>query len=97
MYLWGENDVLRAFQFNASGGLLNTTPFAKSSMTAPATHAESAMPGGFLSVSANGTQNGIVWASTPYSANALAAVVQGVLYAFDANNLQLLWSDKRCV
>jgi len=94
VYLWGENDVLRAFQFNASGGLLNTTPFAKSSMTAPATHAESAMPGGFLSVSANGTQNGIVWASTPYSANALAAVVQGVLYAFDANNLQLLWSDK---
>jgi outer membrane protein assembly factor BamB len=52
------------------------------------------MPGGFLSISANGGTNGIVWASTPYSGNALTNIVQGVVYAFNANTLQELWSDK---
>ena len=47
-YVWGENDVLRAFQFNPTTGLLNTTPLATSTMTAPATNNDGAMPGGFL-------------------------------------------------
>ena len=64
-YVWGENDVLRGFLFNATTGLLNTTPFATSTMTAPATNNDGAMPGGFLSISANGNSNGILWASTP--------------------------------
>jgi hypothetical protein len=93
-YLWGENDVLRGFQFNATTGLLNTTPFATSTMTAPVTNNDGAMPGGFLAVSANGQSNGIVWASTPFNANAGVLTVQGVLYAFDANSLKPLWSDK---
>ena len=64
-YVWGENDVLRGFLFNATTGLLNTSPFATSTMTAPATNNDGAMPGGFLSISANGNSNGILWASTP--------------------------------
>jgi Legume lectin domain/PQQ enzyme repeat len=95
LYVWGENDYLRGYNFNGSGGLLNTTPFATSTMTAPTAHISGAMPGGFLSISANGGTNGILWASTPYLANANSAVVQGVLYAFDADTLQLLWSDKQ--
>jgi hypothetical protein len=94
LYIWGENDYLRGFQFNAAEGLLTTAPFAESTMTAPVTNAEAAMPGGFLSISANGGANGIVWASTPYSGNALTNIVQGVVYAFNANTLQKLWSDK---
>lgn len=94
VYLWGENDYLRAFQFSASSGLLQTSPFATSTMTAPMTNANGAMPGGFLSISANGNTNGIVWASTPYSGNAQQATVQGVLHAFDATNLHEIWSDK---
>ncbi len=93
-FVWGENDYLRGFRFNSAGGLINTTPFAMSTMTAPTTHVYGAMPGGFLSVSANGGSNGIVWASTPYTASAVKAVVQGALYAFSADTLQLLWSDK---
>jgi outer membrane protein assembly factor BamB len=93
-YVWGENDVLRGFQFNATTGLLNSTPFATSTMTAPATNNDGAMPGGFLSISANGNSNGILWASTPYNGNAAYANVQGVLYAFNADTLSLLWSDK---
>ena len=94
VYLWGENDYLRAFQFSVSSGLLQTSPFATSAMTAPMTNANGAMPGGFLSISANGNTNGIVWASTPYNGNAQQATVRGVLHAFDANNLHEIWSDK---
>src|SRR5271156_125653 len=93
-YVWGENDVLRGFLFNATTGLLNPTPFATSTMTAPVTNNDGAMPGGFLAISANGQSNGILWASTPYNDNAVVKTVQGVLYAFDADTLNLLWSDK---
>ena len=93
-YVWGENDVLRGFLFNTTTGLLTTTPFAKSTMTAPATNNDGAMPGGFLSISANGNSNGIVWASTPYNGDATHQSTQGVLYAFNADTLSLLWSDK---
>src|ERR1700678_682462 len=93
-YLWGENDVLRGFQFNATTGLLTTTPFATSTMTAPATNNDGAMPGGFLSISANGNSNGILWASTPYNGDAANQNTQGVLYAFNADTLSPLWTDK---
>ena len=94
IYVWGENDVLRSFLFNSTTGLLNTNPWATSTMTAPATNNDGAMPGGFTSISANGNTNGIVWASTPYSGDAAHQLAQGVLYAFDADTLKLLWTDK---
>ena len=93
-YVWGENDVLRGLLFNTTTGLLSTAPFATSTMTAPATNNDGAMPGGFLSVSANGNSNGILWASTPYNGDAANQTVQGVLYAFNADTLSLLWTDK---
>jgi hypothetical protein len=93
-YVWGENDVLRGFIFNPTTGLLNTTPFATSTMTAPVTNNDGAMPGGFLAITANQNTNGILWASTPYNGNAVHQSVQGVLYAFNADTLQVLWSDK---
>ena len=93
-YVWGENDVLRGFLFNTTTGLLTTTPFATSTMTAPATNNDGSMPGGFLSISANGNSNGILWASTPYNGNAAYHPIQGVLYAFNADTLKLLWTDK---
>jgi hypothetical protein len=94
IYVWGENDTLREFRFDATTGLINTTPFATSAMTAPVTHANGAMPGGFLCITASGTSNRILWASTPYSGNAAEANVQGVLYAFNPVTLKVLWSDK---
>jgi hypothetical protein len=94
IYVWGENDVLRSFTYNSTTGRLNTTPWATSTMTAPATNNDGAMPGGFTSISANGNSNGILWASTPYNGDASHQLDQGVLYAFNANTLQLLWTDK---
>ena len=94
IYVWGENDVLRAFSYSSSSNLLNTAPIAMSTMTAPMTNANGAMPGGFLSLSSNGNANGIVWASTPFNGNAIHVTVEGVLHAFDANTLTELWTDK---
>jgi hypothetical protein len=94
MFMWGENDYLRQYLFNPTTDRFNTTPLAMSTMTAPASNNNGAMPGGFTTVSANGGSNGIVWASTPWKANAEVNLVQGVLYAFDANTLKLLWTDK---
>jgi Bacterial Ig-like domain (group 3)/MBG domain (YGX type) len=104
LYIWGENDVLRSFLYNSTTGTINTTPWATSTMTAPVTNNDGAMPGGFTSISASGNSNGILWASTPYNGNAAGnsnpsfagdGLVQGVLYAFNADTLQLLWSDKQ--
>jgi Ricin-type beta-trefoil lectin domain-like len=94
VYVWGENDFLRAYAFDPAKQLLVTAPRAMSSMTAPETNNNGAMPGGFLSITANGGANGIVWASTPFAADASQATVEGVLHAFDAITLQELWNDK---
>jgi hypothetical protein len=93
VYVWGENDVLRAYRFN-SNGLLNSTPFATSTVTAPATHANGAMPGGFLWLTANGISSRVLWASTPYNGSACQGNVEGVLYALNPETLQVIWSDK---
>ena len=54
------------------------------------------MPGAFLSVSANGraTGTGILWASLPKQGDAIAALVPGLLRAFDAANIgKELWNS----
>lgn len=98
LYLWGENDHLRAYQyFNPAGAypaggggpapagpLFNSTAAAQSTTLVP--QVGSGMPGGFLSTSSNGTTNGIVWALTPHACDANQHVEPGALFAFDAAN-----------
>jgi hypothetical protein len=98
LYLWGENDRLRAYQYSnpagafpeggggplPSGPLFNSTAVAQSTMLVP--QVGSGMPGGFLSTSSNGTANGIVWALTPHACDANQHVEPGALFAFDAAN-----------
>lgn len=64
------------------------TPAATSAIGVP-----DGMPGGALSVSADGMQDGIVWASMPNQADATAGIHRGSLVAFDATNLRQLWAD----
>jgi len=47
------------------------------------------MPGGFLSVSADGSKDGtgILWATMPFAMNANHMVVRGILRAFDASDV----------
>jgi hypothetical protein len=55
--------------------------------------APTGMPGGFLSLSANGNRDGILRSNMPFKDDAFYADVQGVLRAFDANSLTPLWSS----
>jgi F5/8 type C domain/PQQ enzyme repeat len=88
LYTWGENDFMRAWRFN--GSTFNLPAFAVGSVLPPV-----GMPGGMLTVSANGSQSGtgIVWATTPRQGDANQNVVPGILRAFNAENLSLLWES----
>ncbi|MFN6465945.1 MAG: Calx-beta domain-containing protein [Nostoc sp. DedVER02] len=89
IYVWGENDWARAYSFN--GSTLNTTPTAISSITAPP-----GMPGGMLSLSADGNTDGtgILWAYTPFDKDANQQVVSGILRALDPTTMTVLWDSK---
>jgi hypothetical protein len=98
VFLWGENDFLRAYRYaNPAGAyppgtggpsptapLFNSTAAAQSTILVP--QVGTGMPGGFLSTSSNGTSNGIVWALTPHACDANQHVEPGALFAFDASN-----------
>ncbi|MGB6165224.1 MAG: hypothetical protein WBF75_22175 [Pseudonocardiaceae bacterium] len=90
IYVWGEADWLRAFRFN--GSKFDPTPVDISDVTTPA----GSMPGGMLTLTANGDQDntGIIWASHPISLNANQAVVPGMVRAINAGNLgHELWNS----
>jgi hypothetical protein len=76
VYVWPEDTTLNAYKL--VGGLLQTTP-ARSVVSGP-----NGMPGGQLWVSANGTTDGIVWATHAFSGDANHMTQPGVLRAFDA-------------
>jgi outer membrane protein assembly factor BamB len=84
IYLWPEEDNVRAFHYDPA------TKFHSKALTGMM--GNKGMPGGFLSVSANGQDDGVLWAAIPYKDDAWVEIVRGSLRAFDANTLQLLWS-----
>ena len=88
MYVWGEEDYLRAFQFDGR----KFVGAGKSKFAAP----EKSMPGGMLTLSANGNAAGsaVLWASIPVKGDANIATVEGVVRAFDAENVEKeLWNS----
>ncbi len=89
LYVWGENDYLRAWRHD--GHFFSY--LAHSPM-----HAPPGMPGGILSLSANGSADatGILWASHPYLGDANRMTTDGILRAFDADDLSReLWNSKQ--
>lgn len=70
VYYIGNNDVIK--QFKLSNGLLSSLPVAQGNYVY-------GYPGANMSVSANGANNGIVWAIEPGGVN--------VLHAYDATNV----------
>jgi len=104
LYVWGENDYLRAYEFlPGSAPHFNSTAAAQSAFRAPQApfgSTNGGMPGGFLSVSSNGSSNGIVWGLAVYACNANQHIEPGILYAFDAANftgstLNELWDSRQ--
>lgn len=80
VYLWGETDKLRAFRFNKALGLFQTPAEFTSDY-----QLYSGMPGGIVSLSANGSDpnSGIIWATTPVG-DANPGTKPGVLRAYRA-------------
>lgn len=92
LYVWGENDYGRAYAFD--GTTFNPTFVDQTTMQAP----QASMPGGILSVSADGSTpgTGIVWANLVLSGDANQATRPGILRAFDAGNLSNeLWDSQQ--
>jgi len=92
MYVWSENDQLRAFKF--SGGTFATTPVV-SSYQGP-----NGPSGADLSVSSNGSTpgTGILWALYSTDSSLPGGVGAGVLRAFDANDItKELWDSSQNV
>jgi len=74
----GNGDHIKSFKFN--GSTIGTSPFQTSSASA------GGEPGGFLSISANGNGNGILWAVMETS-DSDHGTVPGIVRAYNADNI----------
>lgn len=95
VYVWSENDKLRAFPFNRSSDMMDLSKEVVSNFSGP-----TGQNGANLSVSSNGTEDGtgIVWASYAYSGDAEHSITPGMLVAFDANDVtKMLWDNHQNV
>jgi hypothetical protein len=88
IYAMPEKENVKAFRYNLLEKTVEETPIAKSDFMVP-----DGMPGGALSISANGTQDGIVWVSMPNQSDAMVGIHRGSLVALDAKDLHTLWMD----
>jgi outer membrane protein assembly factor BamB len=89
LYVWGENALLRAIQFD--GNRFGTSPVAKGNVTpSKSTPGIGGMPGGMITLSSNGNKanTGIVWALHAIDGDANKQVVKGILRAYDASNFK---------
>ncbi|HEY1648228.1 MAG TPA: IPT/TIG domain-containing protein, partial [Terracidiphilus sp.] len=90
IYIWGEADYLKAFQF--TGSTFNTTPVSEGTSINSSGDPNAAA----ISISANGSLagTGILWATGSISQWAKGTQVPGVVRAFDATNLtDELWDS----
>src|SRR5215813_2474455 len=90
LYVWGENDFPQLFRFDPTAQKFVSPATSRGLILPP-----SGMPGGMMTVSANGANkdSGILWATTPRAGDANQMTVPGVIYAFNAGTLDLLWSS----
>ena len=91
IYVWSENDPLRAIPFDHTSGLLDRGAETDSRVAGP-----TGQSGAILSVSSNGSQAGtaILWASYAMTGDAEHGVRPGILRAFDAADVSNeLWDN----
>jgi hypothetical protein len=90
LFAWGENESLRSWKLDPTSGA--TSFVGKSAETSPGTletdpNGMGGMTGGMISLSSDGTSNGIVWTVAPIAGDANKQLVQGVVRAYDATQL----------
>ena len=93
IYVWSENDQLRAIPFDRVGNLLDLQGQLVSAGFGP-----TGQSGAILSVSSNGSKDGtgILWASYAFSGDAEHTVSPGILQALDANDItKELWNNRQ--
>jgi hypothetical protein len=93
IYVWPENNPLRAIPFDRGSNLLNLLTALASGGGQPTGHS-----GAVLSVSSDGAKDGtaILWASYAFSGDAEHDVSPGILRAFDANDItRELWNNRQ--
>jgi len=89
LYVWSENDRLRAFRFANR----RIVPGPKLSQYQP----PQGMPGGMLALSSKGRSNGILWAVVPLDGDANKfRGVKGIVLALDAQDVsKTLWTSEQ--
>jgi hypothetical protein len=95
VYHWSESDYLKAFRYRWSEKRFETADPVVGDVLAVngPSRDEPIMPGGMISVSANGNADGIVWASIPDTGerDPRYGELRGRFLAFDAQTLATLW------
>ena len=69
LYVWPEEDNVRAYRYDAARQRFDTKPIK-------GMKGNRGMPGGFLSISANAARDGILWAAIPYEDDAWVEIVR---------------------
>jgi hypothetical protein len=93
IYVWPENNPLRAIPFDRGSNLLDQQAELTFSTGGPTGHS-----GAMLTVSSDGSKDGtaILWASYAFSGDAEHDVSPGILRAFDANDItRELWNSRQ--
>src|SRR5207244_2567507 len=103
LFMHGENNAVRVFA--KTSGRFGPNPIARGTATASwGTSSPGGMPGGILSLSANGTANAILWANeafgnVPSDPDANDAPTPNILPAYDVSTatsgtLQSIWDSE---
>ena len=93
LYVWGQGGHLRAFSLEPSGERFHDEPAHISGMSAPSKGWSGSISGGTVTVSANGTRDGIVWATLGRVGKGNPEA--GILRAFDANDVSVeIWNSQ---
>ena len=107
VYIWAEQDYLRRFAFRVDGSL-DPAPMTGNVLgpvcldsglkndPQPPQYQMCPMPGGMLSISANGQASGILWSTLPINTGQqywtpAGQPPPGQLLAYDAETMKLLW------